>query len=164
MKNIIVQLRIFRGKVTYDAKGKITSDVQTMKLKFGRLEWVNFIKTARLIYSKIDVVMCTDLGKDYREKPKEIDTPDEVLSDIETALKGKGVVLTPQEQEIKDLKDDIAELKGKKSKKEVEEKKEENTGGDELESLRAKYTELYGKKPNHLMKEAGLKKKIEEKS
>lgn len=170
MKNIIVQLRIYRGKVTYNESGKITSDVQTMKLKYGRLEWVNFMKAARLVYSKIDVVRCTDIDNDY----KVIDTPEAVLNDIEKALKGEDVALTPQ-QEIKELKDAVAELKGKKKKEEPKKednkqeskpKAESNTDDskDELETLREKYTELYGKKPSHLMREKGLKAKIADKS
>lgn len=171
MKNIIVQLRIYRGKVTYNESGKITSDVQTMKIEFGRLEWVNFMKAARLVYTKIDVVGCTDKNNDY----KVIDTPSEVLSDVEKALKGEDVALTPQQQEIKELKDAVAELKGKKKKEEPKKednkeeskpKEESNTedSKDELETLREQYTKLYGKKPSHLMREKGLKAKIADKS
>lgn len=112
MKNIIVQLRIFRGKITYDAKGKITSDVQTMKLKFGRLEWVNFMKSARLVYSKVEVIRCTDMDNDY----KEIEIPENVISDVEKALKGEEVKLTPQ-QEIKELKEAVAKLTAKDKSK-----------------------------------------------
>ena len=154
MKNIIVQLRIYRGKVTYDKNLKVTSDVQTMKLKFGRLEWVNFVKTARLIYSKIEVIRCTDMDNGYNE----IVTPDAVLQDVKKALMVEGVKLTPQEKEIKDLKEAVAKLTAKEESK----PKKENT--DELNSLREEYTKLYGKKPSHLMREQGLRNKIAEKS
>ena len=165
MKNIIVQLRIYRGKVTYNEKGDVSSDVQVMKIKFGRLEWVNFMKAAKVIYSKIEVIKCTDIDNDF----KEISTPDSVLEDIEKALKGEEVELTPQE-EIKELKKAVKKLKETKKEVQEESKTEEtkesddDNSEDELESLRKRYTELYGKKPSHLMKEAGLKRKIEEKS
>lgn len=166
MKNIIVQLRIYRGKVNYDANRKVTSDVQVMKLKYGRLEWVNFMKSAKLVYSKIEVVRCTDADNNYNV----ITTPEEVLKDIEKALKGEEVALTSQQQEIKDLKDAVAELKGKKqpkkeeSKPKEEEEKDKEESTNDLESLREEYTKLYGKKPSHLMQEKGLRSKIAEKS
>lgn len=164
MKNIIVQLRIFRGKESYDVNGKVTSNVQTMKLKFGRLEWVNFMKTAILVYSKIEVVRCTDMDNDY----KEITTPKEVLADVERALKGEEVKLTPQQQEIKELKDAVAELKGKKESKKPESKPKEEKKFDktpdtdeELEAARVRYEEVFGKKPHYLTALKTINKKIE---
>lgn len=164
MKNIIVQLRIFRGKVNHDEKGKVTSDNQVMKLAFGRLEWVNFMKSAKLVYSKIEVVVCTDADEDY----KEIETPAEVLSDVEKALKGEEIKLTPQQQEIKELKEAVEELKGKKESKKSESKPKEEKKFDktpdtdeELEAARARFEEVFGKKPHYLTALKTINKKIE---
>lgn len=157
--NIIVHLRIYKGKINYDIKGKVTSDVQMMKLKYGVLEWVNFTKRALLLgYRKIEIVKCTDGNNKLY---KTIDTPQEIIDSVEKAMKGQEVKLTPKEQEIKDLKETVAKLVDAKEKPVKEETKEGNV--DELEAARAEYTKLFDKKPSHLMKLEGLKKKISDK-
>jgi hypothetical protein len=165
MKNVIVQLRIHRGKVTYDEHGNLTSDNQLMKLKYGVLEWVNFVKTARLLgYSKVELVKVTDGNDNY----KEIEAPQEIIDSVRDVLAAPKAELTPEQKEIQELKELVAKLASdsKPEKKEAKKKPAKDSTPDineELEAAREEYHKVLGKKPNHLMKLANLNKAISEK-
>lgn len=184
-KDLIVTLRCFIGKVTYNEKGEISSKNAPVKLRYGKLEWVNFMKSAKNQYSKLvvegakeETISFKD-GKDFSEKPikirqsdyKKVDIPESIVAEVEEAM-GKIVEeLTDDQKRIATLEAQIAALSGggkaTKEGKEPKAKKEgegfDNTAkiNEELEAARKKYHEVLGKKPNHMKKLATLISEIE---
>lgn len=161
LTDVMVTMRLYKGVKSFDEYGNITSKTQLLKLNYGRKQWKVFEKTVqRLGFTEIKVENCVDLttrsveGKDIVYKT--IDTPDEILKSIENIFKIDESLLTPEQREIKELREMVKAL----SNKEKEPKKVEDNS--EIEALRAEYQELVGKKPSHLMKAKGLKKAIEE--
>ena len=49
MKNLIVQLKIYKGREAYNSKAELISENQLMKLKYGSLEWRNFMKSVKIL-------------------------------------------------------------------------------------------------------------------
>jgi type I site-specific restriction endonuclease len=104
----------------------------------------------------------------------EIDTPDYVIETVQKALRGEEKPLTPEQQEIKELKEAVAKLTGgaKKElpKKQPEKKaiekpivKTESVDSNDLESVRKQYHEVIGKKPHHAKKLKNLQAEIDAK-
>lgn len=115
MKNekVIVQLRVYKGQVTYNERGEVTSQNQLMKLGYGLREWQLFLKNiAQMGWTKVDVVKCLDGNNDY----KEMDIPGVIVEEIKAAMSMDKAQLTPEQREIKELKEQMAELMKGKSK------------------------------------------------
>lgn len=165
MRDLILTLRVYRGKETYDKDGNINSDSQTFKLAHGRLEWTHFMKTLSVFgYNKIEILKCLD-NSDSKD-PKEIDIPQEINKEISDAMAGEGKALTPEQQELAAVKEEMAEMKEllKGKTKAAPEKKGDDTPdvNEELESARESYFELTKEKPHHMWKLSTINTKIKE--
>ena len=168
MKNVIVTLRIFKGREAYDSSGKLISENQTMKLTYGILEWKNFLKTViNMGLTKVEIVKCTDGDNGY----KEIEIPKEIQADIDNCFKIPESLLTPEQKKIKELEEKIEALagtvhpKGERPKKEkVIEEVIVSEDNSDIEQLRIKYEELWGEKPHQRMGIKKMNQKIAEKS
>lgn len=174
MKNLIVQLRVYRGQVNHDANGKVTSENQLMKLQYGIREWALFLKNiSQMGWTKVDVVKCLDGNKKSLVKGvyqlEEIDIPKEVIESIQIAMKASEKPMTADEKRIKDLEEQVASLvaAGKPAKKaELKKPAKDNTPNvnEELEAARDRYMEVFkGIKPKgfHMKKLATLNEEIE---
>lgn len=150
VNNIILTLRVYSGKKLYDANGKLVSKNQTMKLAYARLEWTNFLKSVAMFYSEVQIESATEeIIKDGKKEYKDTKIPADAISDVKKAI---GVEDGAKEAKKAD----------KKESPKVEEPVKESTD-ESLEAVRKEYLEVFGKKPNHLAKEATLRKKIDEK-
>lgn len=153
IKDLVITLRVYKGKETYDKNGKLNSETQTFKLRYARLEWRIFLKTInQLNYSKVEAIKCLDVTK--RGNQHEVGIPESVHSDIKKATGAVEVPLTPEQQEIKKLKAQMEEMKGliKSSKPKKKEKKEpvQTTKAEmTLEDAKKAYQEKFNKKPYH---------------
>lgn len=185
MKNLSVQLRIYKGREAYDAKGNLISDNQTLKLKHNTLEWRNFMKSIKhLGISKVEVVQCLDGNEIIKDgagitHPK-IDTPEKVLNEVKNCLAPEVEKLTPEQQKIADLEKTINEMKAlisvpakaSQSNKEATtpingvEKEVPVSNGVDIEVLKKEYFNITeeksgkGKKPHHLWKADRLTEEI----
>lgn len=173
MKNLIVQLRVYKGEVAYHKDGSVKSENQLMKLQYGIREWTLFLKNIfQMGWTKVDVIKCLDGNKKELVEGvyqlEEIDIPKEIIAEIQMAMKANEKPLTKEGKRIKDLEEQVAELvaAGKQAKKANENKPaKDNTPNinEELEAARDEYLKVLGKKPSHLMKLANINKAIEEK-
>lgn len=178
----LVKLRVYKGKESYDKQGNLISDSQTVKLFHGTLEWNNFKKNAKVIYTnavveglfneKVTIKTETIKGKEVENQEFEYiskEIPQELKDEVRYMFENE-VILSPEERRIQELEAKLdALMNGSKSKKETKkaesktETKEPNTEVDEeLEVLRDEYKEVVGKKPSHLMKAETLRNKINE--
>lgn len=164
-KNLIVQVRVYKGKVNYNEKGELTSQAQLIKLRHGIKEWTLFLKSiTQMGWSRVDVIKCLDgntrIEKDGMINHPVIDTPDNIAVEIKEAMVGPKKQLTPEQQEIKDLKDQMAELlESKKGKSKGDGTKDgtstntststKNDSDEKLNDTRKEYEEVFGKKPHH---------------
>lgn len=157
MKNLIVQVRVYKGQVNFDEGGKLQSQNQLMKLRYGIREWDLFLKSINQMgWTRVDVIKCLDgnerIEKDGMINHPVIDTPDNIAVEIKKAMVGEDKPLTPEQQEIKDLKAQMALLlETKKSESENNGTKiSTSTGTDEkLKDAREEYEKVFGKKPHH---------------
>lgn len=167
-KNLIVQLRVYKGQVNFDLNGKLTSQSQLMKLRYGIREWTLFLKSINQMgWTRVDVIKCLNgdekLEKDGMFNHPEIDAPNNIEAEIKAAMVGKEKPLTKEQQEIKDLKAQMAKfLDGKKPKGNAPPKIEEPKGEDDkkLNAARAEYEKVFGKKPHHKKTLEGLTEDI----
>lgn len=173
---IMLTLHMIRGEEKYNAMGELTSEHQKMKIQFDSLMFEQFKKNIqKLGFTKIKLIDIADvhetLDGDQLEEAKE-----RALVELAKIYEVPEKKLTKEQLQIKRLEEKIAALEGKKTEKpaakpqkeekqpkEVEESNDDaDVSEEDIEVLRERYFELYGKKPSHLMKEAGLKKKIAE--
>lgn len=180
MDDIVIKLRLFKGRVLKDELGNIASEHQAMKLMYGRLEWKNFIKNARLLgYTKVEVETA---HKIVDGKAEAIEIPEGVTKDVKSIYEVPEKELTPEQRKIKELEEKLEALASgkteKKSKKADKKAKEDKvlTDGDaeadlegqprpdnaSLEALREQYVEVVGKKPYHGWDADKIREKIEE--
>lgn len=178
MKNLIVQLRLYKGQVNHDSNGNVTSENQLMKLQYGIREWTLFLTNiSQMGWTKVDVVKCLDGNKkeliDGVYQLEEIKIPQIVIEDIRNAMRANEKPLTKDEQRIKDLEDQVKALVDavnpvKKEAKKIESKKEavkDNTPNinEELEAARDEYKKVIGKKPHHMKQLSTLNEEIKAK-
>lgn len=183
-KRLYVVLKMFRGMATYNEHGQITSENSELTLQYNTLEWSNFIKRIRAIgYTKIVFLKTINANGETVT-----DFNDEIKKEVAGIFLAPEKELTPEQKEIKELKEQMAALvAGKKPDAEVENEpeKEENKpvvevaetaeenkdeSNDEveateemLEAARAEYFSLFGEKPNYKTKYAKLKQQIADK-
>jgi hypothetical protein len=169
MKNVIVSLRVYRGKLNYDANGNVTSENQIVKLKHDTQEYYNFLKNLRINgYHKVEVKKAVKMATyNTDEKDEDVTNLTQYASEVKAAFEPTSDrPKTAQELEIEKQGREIAELKAliKGGKAPVTKPEPEpKLKDDELEAARDKYMDVFGKKPNHLMKVASILGKIEEK-
>jgi hypothetical protein len=154
-KNLIVQLRVYKGQVNFDENGNLTSESQLMKLRYGIREWTLFLKSIyQMGWTRVDVVKCFDGNEKLEENGMfnhpETDIPSNIEAEIKVAMEGDKKKLTPEQQEIKELKAQMAEIvKGKQKKEAPKEKSGKGNDDEALNLAREKYEELFKKKPHH---------------
>lgn len=164
-KQVLVDLQIFQGKLAKNEDGSWITANHGMKIFYPSKEWNTFIEMADRIYSKVTLnnvkeefisnkTKVNGEGKTipYQEHEyKLIDTPKEIQSIIDTLSdKLAGTIKKPQTEEqkqIKELQDKLNALID--SKATVVEAKEPKVDNSELESVRAEYHSVVGKKPHH---------------
>lgn len=166
-----IHLRIYKGKpgvkgIAKNEAGKVINENHLVKLSYGSLEWDNYMKNLRVMnFVKVEVVGFYDkTDKDgsfvYNE------APEDVLKEVDSSMTAQEEVpLTPQQKEIAELKAQMAEFLGsKKTEKKSEAPQADNTPNinEELDAARARYKEVFGKKPNTLLKLETLNNKIAE--
>lgn len=149
MKIYAIKGMLYKGQKTFDQNGKLTSESQTIDLPiYGSLEWNNFFKSIRnLGYSSLDVIKTNEVTyEDNKPTYKEVDTPKEIISEIENSFNPViHVELTPEQKQIAELKAMVEKLSND-SKPKVKPAKDED-----LEAARQEYLEVLGKKPHHLL-------------
>lgn len=187
-KTLLVTLRAYKGRVNYDANGKVTSENQPVKLVYGSGSWINYLKWGRLNHTRLDVekvveqtMEAIDTGRKNAQgfkitRPefsyKEIDISDKIKAEVEAAMAAPEKDLTPEQKKLAELEAVIESMKtqgrGKTHKVADPKPKEEpkdtvsTISESDIKSLRAEYEELRGKKPYAGWKEDVLKQKIEE--
>ena len=187
MKTYAVKLRLYRGKKSHDEKGNVESANQFMDAPtYLSFEWENFMKNASLVgYSDAKVVSVSEIvyetlpvkdGKKddtyIKTSYKKVDIDSEIANEIKAVVKDAFKTqtseksLTEDQKRIATLEAQIASLAN--SSKDKPKVKKEGKGFDdtpdtneELEVARDKYTEVFGKKPNHLKKLQTLNEEIE---
>ena len=124
-----VKINLYRGKKTFDENGKISSEMISMDLPtYKSLEWNNFMKNATIVgYTDGKVISVNEIKYTTVDKPNgkageivtttsyepvdmDSDIVGEISSAVTKAFEPKRAQLTPQEQEIADLKATVAEL------------------------------------------------------
>ena len=115
VKNLIVQVKVYKGQVNFDEKGRVTSTNQLMKIRYGIREWDLFLKSINQMgWTRVDVIKCLDgnnkIEKDGIFNHPVIDTPDNIAVEIKKAMVGEEKQLTPEQKEIKQLKAQMAKL------------------------------------------------------
>ena len=163
-KNLIVQVRVYKGQVNFDEKGNVTSPNQLMKLRYGIREWDLFLKgIVQMGWTRVDVVKCLDGNERIEEdgiiNHPEVKVPETIEAEIKKAMEGEEKVLTPDQQKIKDLEGKIEKILNSKqdSSKKIE------SVDRYLESARKKYEEVFGKKPHHKSSTEKLNEAIQDK-
>lgn len=105
MAKKVVKLRAYKGKeVLLKADGKTpANENQTITLTYNDLQWKGHLSNlAKMGVCKIEVVA-------VYENEKKIDTPEEITKEIEAVLSGKQIVLTPEQEAIRELQEKNAE-------------------------------------------------------
>lgn len=118
MKNLSVTLRMFYGEVNYDKDGNVKSRNETVSITFGSPEWDNFIKHIKshgVTSVKIEKVF--DLSKVNEKEPveslnryQEVEDYSDVATVINKLFDTADVALTPEQKQIKELKEKLAAL------------------------------------------------------
>lgn len=126
--------------------------ISAKKLKESTIEWRNYINNCKALGAyTLDIV---DVRENVDGELKLIETPAFIQEQVKQAILGSEKDLTPEQKELKEIKDKldnaldiIAKLQGKVDSK-------EDTNSDEekptLKQARAIYEEAFGKKAHHL--------------
>lgn len=170
----IVNLRVYRGKVTYNENGQVTSENQTFKVRRPSKEWGLLLKNAPLMYTKVEIVEVLKEEIKHSEKTvngkivpvqsheySKVEASDEIKYEISN-LFSKAKPETADEK-IAKLQAQLDKLTANKNEGVKVAEKPEPSNNDELELARLKYFQLFGEKPSHLLKLKSLNAKIAEK-
>ena len=130
-------------------------------------------------WTRVEVVKCLDgnvrieengginhpeISEEYRD-----DIESGIAEEIKTAMVGEKKPLTPEGKKIAEMEKKMAEMEKLLKERKVEPKKEavkiqlHQFSNGEIEGLRAKYEEVFNKKPHHKMGLDKLKSEIESK-
>lgn len=170
----IVKVRVFIGALLKKEDGSYKTENHTVKIPKPSKEWNLFLEHAKKMYSKVELIEVTKENIEFGKKMvkgKEVPTQNHTYKVVDSSEDIKNAIadIYANKAELTDDQKKIAELEAKlnavleqnseKPKKPTKQKKDIDP---KLEELRAKYTELYKKKPNHLMKVESLEKAINE--
>jgi len=177
-QNLIVTLRAYKGELKrdFDNPEKVTSENQKVKLVYKSPAWVNYLDKARLNHSRIDIESVKEEHVDYKDTGrkdsrgfsivntlfsyKDSEATEEMKSEVSKCMQRKAKESTPDQETIQSLKEEMRELKESIKKGNADSTPDVN---EELEAARERYLEVFGKKPNHLMKLSSINAKIKEK-
>lgn len=167
--NIIVKVKVIVGQPLHFPDGTLKSYSQLITLRYNTPEWKLFLTNIlRMGWGKVDVFKCLDGNKKITEGEKinhpEIDIPGNIQKEIDAAMAVNEKPLTPEQKEIKELKEQVAALVSaskKPAKKEVIKKDNTPNVNEELEAARDKYFEVLKEKPHHAKGLPKLNEEIE---
>lgn len=172
-KNLIVQVKVYKGPVNFNEGGQLTSPAQLIKLRYGVREWTLFLKgIVQMGWTRVDVIKCLDGNeRTFDEETRIANHPEvddaEIVKTIEAEIKkamaGEEKQLTPEQQEIKELKAQMAKLLGTKQDAPKDDSKKSEGTDQELTAARIKYEEVFGKKPHHKSSVENINEAIKEK-
>jgi monoamine oxidase len=187
MKTYSVKLRVYRGEKSYDKSGNVTSPNQSMDLSpYLSMEWINWMKNSRNVgFTDAEVEEVREIVyTEHTKRDEKVVEPyiittypvvkegDNIIDQIKEAVKkafdnSVKLKLTPEQQELADLKIEMAEMKAL-----LTGGTDADTGGEggnddtdedaELEKWRKKFFEVTGQKAHPMSKASTLEKKIEE--
>ena len=190
MKNVIVTLRVVRGKkITFNEDGTIANDNQPVKIKYDTIEWTNFMKYLHVNgFGRVTVekaVQMLDDGTtrevDFTKIAKEVDkafkgddpepTAEQKLealqAQIDALKKAKDPEPIVEEEQIIEVVDAVGEVKEEAPAKEETEPKEvqveEVDPKEAMKVARAEYRKLFGKAPGPKWTVETINEKIEAK-
>lgn len=162
-QQIVVNLTLYKGKeILKNEAGKISNEHQTMKVVYKSFEWLNLLKNLPYLgFGRVVVDRCTD------KDGKKVDTPTEVVNEINRKLKAETEkAMTPEQKTIAELQARLAALESGASgiKEKIESKEEEKQAPPPPadNELHAEYEALFGKKPHHKWADETIKEKIDE--
>ena len=176
----IVHLHVYKGdRILKDEKGQIVNVNFSHKLPYENVCWKNYfgdpIKGHGGIAKescRIDVIKITTKNGDLWEDQDKVE---KITKEVQEAVNRKKVKpLTPEQQQIADLKEQVAQMaemmKGQAPKKEaIKEapKKEvvdevDEVVEDDIEVLKAEYKKIFKKNPHHRLSSKAIKQKIQE--
>lgn len=146
-KKPIIKLRVYRGReVNYDAKGNVKNENHLVSLEHGSKNWVLFMKNLYLNgYCKVDVDSAWSAKEGGYVEIKDTKSFEIEVGNALNPEKEK--VLTKEQLEIAELKKQMAELTGKKTKKEKKVVVKEPTNYTDKDEAVTAYIEKFGKKP-----------------
>lgn len=151
----VYRLKLILGKTpNYDENGKLKNKV--IKAKYsGERELHDILDDDN--YRKLGACEISCIGV-YDTKTKKEDVEGR-MDEVNAGLKDKEVKKPKSKVELLEEQNELL-------RKQLESKPKDEPKSDdkELKEAQSKYLELYGRKPNHLMKLEGLLRKIEEKS
>lgn len=143
----VVWLRIYQGReILKKENGEISNENQLVKLVHGTLEWKNYLKGLKNSpLCKVEVYKVFETIKGgYKELKDFKDIKEELLLSLQKDEKE----LTKEQKEIKELKEQMAKILDKSIKGGKDNVEETH----DLEDLRKKYKEKFGKKAHHMFK------------
>lgn len=173
-KTLQVTLRVYKGPVNYDAKGKVKSENQAVVLAFGSGAWKNYLKYARLNHTDMEVekvveetMAAIDTGRKNAQgfkitrpefSEKEIDTPAHIKAAVLLAMSAPVAELTDEQKQIAEMA-----RKNEEMQKQIDAltSGKDNTPmiDEERDAAAATHMELFGKKPHHATGLEGIIKK-----
>lgn len=169
-KKPTISIRVYKGKqMSFDAKGNVLNDNQSIKYVHDTVEWQNFLKNITANgYCNVEVESAKIIekvkeGGFFIDKVSDYENVDAIKKELEDAFKNQTEVkLTPEQQKIADLEAKLNALvsQSEKSTKKTEVKQEPVKETD-LDALRKEYEDVVGKKPHHMAGEEKLRADIE---
>lgn len=119
-KGLVVHLRMYKRRsgqidVSFDRNGKAQNENHLMKLRYGLLEWSNFIKRAKamgMVEIEVETVLVpspSDKSGYKQHKGKEVEL---IKEQVKQATHGAEVEieLSPDQKEIAELKSQVEKL------------------------------------------------------
>ncbi len=177
-ENLLVHLRVFRGAINYDAQGKVKSDNQIMKVRYGVHEWINTMETAKYHFSQVTVDKVEEITTTYEatehrdksgniiqrkiDKYKQVAISDQIKADVATCLNAPEKELTPEQKTIAEMRKELDALKNQGSSDKDESQDDTPEINEELEAAQSRWEQLKGKRPNQLIGLKRLNKEIAE--
>lgn len=116
MKPLVVHLRLFKRKngqkgLSYNEDRTVQNENNLMKLTYRLLEWDNFIKRIKslgMVEIKVEEIFEQGSNGLIVKKGKEVER---IKEEVRLALHGSTEIkLTPEQKEIKELKEQMAEI------------------------------------------------------
>lgn len=121
-KNISVTLRLYYGEKNYDKDGNVKSKNETVSITYGSPEWENFIAHVKAHgITSVEVEAAYDLSKinndesvESLDRYEEVEDLTDLQNEVEQVFSLPKVQLTPEQKEIKELKEKLDALMGSK--------------------------------------------------
>jgi hypothetical protein len=148
-----VHLQALKGAEVFNAKQNLVTPNDKFKVTYGSKEWENVLSRAKSFgYTEIKVLSVVDkTGKD------KVEDNGLIQKEVNEAMTSEEKQLTPEQKEIAELKARLEAMESNGSKK------DDVIDTELLEKLRKQYSDLFDKKPHHLLGVEKLQEAINEK-